>query len=112
MNGIDKYPVNPYTFTINIKHFSFKENMDDYSKIFNNYYNPKRTPIAEITYELPRGDYEEGYKYIDRAPNPIITIVYEDGRKTTFDTNLIYKRGYEQGKKHKNDSIKRKLGLK
>jgi hypothetical protein len=112
MNGIDKYPANLYTFTINIKHFSFKENMDDYSKVFNNYYNPKRTPIAEITYEMPQGEIDGRRGWLDLAPNPIITVVYEDGRKTTFDTNLIFQRGVERGIEIKNNQIKRKLGLK
>lgn len=79
---------------------------------FQNYFNPKRTPIAEITYELPQGEFNGKRGFLDVVPNPIITIVYEDGRKTTFDTNLIYKRGFERGIEKANNSIKKKLGLK
>lgn len=78
---------------------------------FKNFYNPKRTPIAEINYELPRGGYFDGYGYMDDTPNPVITVVYEDGTRNVFDTNLIYKRGYAAGAKDTNDSIKNKLGL-
>ncbi len=77
-------------------------------------HNFKRSPIAEVRFEMPRGaDALYGITgYLDFAPNPIITIIYEDGNKTVFDTNLIYKRGYDAGVKDKNDSIKNKLGLK
>jgi hypothetical protein len=79
---------------------------------FQNYYNPKRTPIAEITYEFPEGEFNGKRGILDLAPNPIITIVYEDGRKSVIDTNLIYKRGFERGIEKANNSIKKKLGLK
>ena len=74
---------------------------------YNNYRNRNTVPIAEITYEMP-GD---GAVIYDLVPNPIVTITYTDGTKNVFDTNLIYKRGREAGKKKANDEIKRKLGL-
>lgn len=79
---------------------------------FQNYFNPKRTPIAEITYEMPQGEFDGRRGFLDLVPNPIITVVYEDGRKSVFDTNLIYKRGFERGIEKANNSIKKKLGLK
>jgi hypothetical protein len=78
---------------------------------FQDYFNPKRTPIAEITYAFPEGEYAGKRGILDLAPNPIITIVYEDGRKSVIDTNLIYKRGFERGIEKANNSIKKKLGL-
>ena len=64
-------------------------------------------PIVEVTYEMP-GD---GAVIYDMIANPIITITYADGHKNKFDTNLIYKRGRDQGIKKANNEIKRKLGL-
>ena len=74
---------------------------------FNNYFNPNNTPIAEITYEMPTGS----SGLVDLVVNPVITIKYSDGTKNVFDTNLIYKRGYEQGIKVTETKIKKKLGL-
>lgn len=76
--------------------------------IFDSYYNPNNTPIAEITYEIPQ---DSNKKFLDILVNPVITIKYADGRKSVFDTNLIYKRGYDQGVKRTEAKIKRKLGL-
>jgi hypothetical protein len=75
------------------------------------YTEPKQRPIAEIRYELPRGDYFDNYSYMDDTLNPVITVTYEDGTRSVFDTNLIYKRGYNAGVQDTNNSIKRKLGL-
>lgn len=75
---------------------------------YHNYHNASSAPIVEVTYELP-GD-TNGFA-LDLVINPIITIKYADGAKNVFDTNLIYKRGYDQGVKKTEAKIKRKLGL-
>jgi hypothetical protein len=79
---------------------------------YKNWHNPKRSPIAEVTFELPHGEFDGKLGYFDLTPNPVITVVYEDGNKVVYDTNLIFKRGYEAGAKDTNDAIKYKLGLK
>ena len=75
---------------------------------YRNYHNASTTPIVEVTYEMP-GD-ASGFA-LDLVINPIITITYADGKKNVFDTNIIYKRGYDQGVKKTEAKIKRKLGL-
>lgn len=72
-------------------------------------FNASTSPIAKITYEIPQNEFSR--QLLDIIPNPVITITYEDGKKNVFDTNLIYKRGYDQGVKKTEAKIKRKLGL-
>lgn len=77
---------------------------------FHNYHNASSTPVVEVTYEIPTSG-ANSYKMLDSVINPVITIKYADGSKNIFDTNLIYKRGYDRGVKRTEAKIKRKLGL-
>lgn len=77
---------------------------------YRNYHNASSTPIVEVTYEIPTSG-ANSYKALEAVINPVITIKYADGSINVFDTNLIYKRGYDQGVKKTEAKIKRKLGL-
>ena len=83
-----------------------QENMFSYR----NYHNASPTPVVEVTYEIPMSDVNS-YKALEAVINPVITIKYADGSTNVFDTNLIYKRGYDNGVKRTEAKIKRKLGL-
>jgi hypothetical protein len=75
-------------------------------------FNRGQSPIAEITWEMPTARYDDDTDYyLSLTPNPVITITYEDGTKTVVDTNITYKRGYDDGVLTTKNSIKRKLGL-
>ena len=75
---------------------------------YRNYQNASSTPIVEVTYEMPTSGVNT---ILEAIVNPVITIKYADGSRNVFDTNLIYKRGYDQGVKKTEAKIKRKLGL-
>ena len=75
---------------------------------YQNYHNASSTPIVEVTYEMPTSGVNT---ILEAIVNPVITIKYADGSRNVFDTNLIYKRGYDQGVKKTEAKIKRKLGL-
>ena len=77
---------------------------------FRNYHNASSTPVVEVTYEIPTSG-ANSYKVLEAIINPVITIKYADGSSNVFDTNIIYKRGYDQGVKKTEAKIKRKLGL-
>ena len=75
-------------------------------------FNRGQSPIAEVSWEMPTARYDDEMDYyLSITPNPVITITYEDGTKTVIDTNVTYKRGYDDGVEKTKNSIRRKLGL-
>ncbi len=58
-------------------------------------FNASSSPIANITYEYPQNEFSR--QILDMNANPVITVIYADGVKNVFDTNIIFKRGYELG---------------
>jgi hypothetical protein len=75
-------------------------------------FNHSQSPVTEISWEMPTASYsDEMDYYLSLTPNPVITITYEDGTKTVIDTNITYKRGYDDGVEKTKRSIKNMLGL-
>ena len=58
-------------------------------------FNANTPPIVEITYEYPQNEFSR--QILDMNANPVITVIYADGVKNVFDTNIIFNRGYELG---------------